>query len=93
MGSIQNVGVIPDHRGLGLGHALVQQALLGFQHVGMGIGMLEVTAENEAAVTLYESMGFRTIQVLYRDSATGETIGQEQAESQVSKWPRRLSGR
>lgn len=93
MGSIQNVGVIPDHRGLGLGRALVQQALLGFQHVGMGIGMLEVTAENEAAVTLYESMGFRTIQVLYRDSATGETIGQDQAESQVSKWPRRLSGR
>ncbi len=93
MGSIQNVGVIPEHRGLGLGRALVQQALLGFYQVGMGIGVLEVTADNEAAVGLYESMGFRTIQILYRDSATGETIEQEQAESRISKWPRRLSGR
>ena len=93
MGSIQNVGVIPEHRGLGLGRALVMQALQGFHFVGMGIGVLEVTAGNEAAVGLYESIGFRTIQVLYRDSTTGETIAQEQAESRFSKWPRRLSGR
>lgn len=92
MGSIQNVGVIPAHRGLGLGRALVQQALLGFVQVGMGISVLEVTADNDAAVRLYQSMGFRTIQVLYRDSFTGETMTEDEAESQISKWPRRLSG-
>ena len=67
-GSIQNVGVIPEHRGLGLGRALVLQALQGFVQVGMGITVLEVTADNIAAVQLYQSIGFRTIQVLYRDS-------------------------
>lgn len=74
MGAIQNVGIIPEHRGLGLGRALVQQALQGFHFAGMGIAVLEVTADNEAAVRLYESLGFRTIQILYRDSATGEKI-------------------
>ena len=90
IGSIQNVGVIPEHRGMGIGRALVQQALLGFMQMGMGITVLEVTAENNAAVQLYQSLGFRTIQILYRDHVTGETLTQEQAESQISKWSRRL---
>lgn len=93
IGSIQNVGVIPEHRGLGLGRALVQHALQGFVQVGMGITVLEVTAGNVAAVELYQSLGFRTIQVLYRDSSTGETMTEVEAESRISKWPRRLSGR
>ena len=74
MGCIQNVGVIPEHRGLGLGRALVLQALQGFVRAGMGITILEVTADNLGAVQLYQSIGFRTIQVLYRDSVTGETL-------------------
>lgn len=90
MGSIQNVGVIPEHRSLGLGRALVQQALLGFTQASMGICVLEVTADNVAAVQLYQSIGFRTIQVLYRDSVTGETLSQEEAESMISKWPQEL---
>ena len=92
MGLIQNVGVIPEHRGLGLGRALVQQALLGFVQVGMKVSVLEVTADNAAAVRLYQSLGFRTIQVLYRDSATGETMTEDEAESQISTWPRHLAG-
>ncbi len=92
MGLIQNVGVIPEHRGVGLGRALVSQALLGFVQVGMGISVLEVTANNAAAVRLYKSLGFRNIQALYRDSATGETMTEDEAESQISKWPRHLSG-
>lgn len=40
----------------------------------MGITVLEVTAGNTAAVELYQSIGFRTIQVLYRDTSTGETV-------------------
>ena len=90
IGTIQNVGVIPEHRGLGIGRALVQQALLGFSQVGMGITILEVTADNIAAVQLYQSLGFRTIEVIYRDSTTGETLSQEEAESMISKWPRQL---
>ena len=58
----------------------------------MKVSVLEVTADNAAAVRLYQSLGFRTIQVLYRDSATGETMTEDEAESQISKWPRHLSG-
>ena len=85
--------MIPEHRGLGLGRALVLQALQGFVQVGMGISVLEVTADNEAAVKLYQTMGFRTIQVLYRDSFTGETMTEDEAESQIREWPGRISER
>ena len=35
IGAIQNVGVVPDCRGLGLGRALVLQALEGFYQAGL----------------------------------------------------------
>jgi ribosomal protein S18 acetylase RimI-like enzyme len=78
IGAIQNVGVTPDHRGQGIGRALVIQALRGFIQCGMACSVLEVTAENEAAVRLYQSIGFEVIEVLYRDSKTGETVSEGQ---------------
>jgi GNAT superfamily N-acetyltransferase len=89
IGSIQNVGVAPEHRRQGLGRALVIQALRGFIQSGMGCAVLEVTAENSSAVELYRSMGFRVIQVLYRDGVTGETIPDKEVGSQISRWPPR----
>ncbi len=74
IGAIQNVGVTPEHRGQGIGRAMVIQALRGFIQCGMGWSMLEVTALNEAAVRLYRSLGFEVVEVLYRDSGTGETV-------------------
>jgi len=65
IGSIQNVGVAPRHRGLGLGRALVLRALHGFQSAKMKRVFLEVTAENIPAVRLYESLGFRISRTLY----------------------------
>uniref|UniRef100_A0A7C2NVS8 GNAT family N-acetyltransferase n=1 Tax=Schlesneria paludicola TaxID=360056 RepID=A0A7C2NVS8_9PLAN len=66
LGSIQNVGITPAHRGLGLGRALVLQALAGFQQAGLHRVSLEVTANNAAAVALYRSVGFRTTRTMYR---------------------------
>jgi ribosomal protein S18 acetylase RimI-like enzyme len=66
MGAIQNVGVIPSYRGLGLGRALVDQALAGFARAGLTRAYLEVTAENRAAVQLYRSLGFRRAKTLYK---------------------------
>ena len=66
VGTIQNVGVVPEHRGKGLGRALLLQALHSFRQLGFHRAALEVTAENEPAVRLYESLGFRTVQTLYR---------------------------
>ena len=74
IGAIQNVGVIREHRGQGLGKALILQALHGFRFSGMNYGFLEVTAGNRIAVNLYQSLGFQIIQVLHRDASTGETV-------------------
>lgn len=66
IGAIQNVGVIPSYRGLGLGRALVDRALAGFIQAGLERAYLEVTAENRAAVQLYRSLGFRRAKTLYK---------------------------
>lgn len=66
VGSIQNVGVLPLHRGCGLGRALVVKSLLGFRDLGMKYVRLEVTAANQPAVRLYESLGFRVTRATYR---------------------------
>lgn len=65
-GSIQNVGICPEHRGQGLGRALVLQALAGFQQAGLRRVFLEATAENAPAVELYRSVGFRLIRTTFR---------------------------
>src|SRR6266446_7335596 len=41
IGAIQNLGVVPAYRGLGLGRALVHQALEGFYQVGLRRAYLE----------------------------------------------------
>ncbi len=66
LGAIQNLGVTPLHRGLGLGTALLLKALEGFRHAGMGRAFLEVTARNEGAVRLYRRLGFRCRKTVYK---------------------------
>ncbi|HEX6985444.1 MAG TPA: N-acetyltransferase [Planctomycetaceae bacterium] len=74
LGAIQNVGVTPEARGLGLGRALVLKALHGFRAAGMRRVYLEVTAENTPAVELYRSVGFRVIRTMYKAGA-GTPVG------------------
>jgi GNAT superfamily N-acetyltransferase len=66
LGAIQNLGVMPLHRGRGLGRALLLRALHGFRRAGLGRAGLEVTAQNEAAVRLYRSLGFRCRKTVYK---------------------------
>ena len=80
IGAIQNVGIVPEHRGQGLGRAIVLKALEGFWHSGHATAVLEVTAENRVAVGLYRSLGFRITRVLYREAEGGRVIrGTERA--------------
>jgi GNAT superfamily N-acetyltransferase len=72
VGTIQNVGVVPEHRGCGLGRALLTKSLLGFRQLGIRQVRLEVTAANKSAVRLYESLGFLVRRTSYR-SVTRET--------------------
>jgi ribosomal protein S18 acetylase RimI-like enzyme len=66
VGSIQNIGVVPSHRGFGLGSCLIEQALAGFRGHGLRRASLEVTAENSGAVRLYQRLGFRRTKTIYK---------------------------
>ena len=67
IGAIQNVGVLPEYRRLGLGKALVYKALQGFHDVGIERVTLEVTVDNHPAVKLYEHIGFTTFNVYFKE--------------------------
>lgn len=66
LASIQNVGVSPLHRRLGLGASLVARCLAECQQLGLHRVGLEVTAENVAAVSLYKRLGFQVTRTMYR---------------------------
>lgn len=65
-GTVQNLGVVPMHRGLGLGRALLTKAIEGFRRCGALRGRLEVTSQNTAAMNLYRSAGFRKARTVYK---------------------------
>ena len=65
-GMIQNLGIVPSHRGRGLGTALLLQALHGFRRAGLQRAILEVTAQNGGAIRLYRRFGFRSRKTLYK---------------------------
>lgn len=66
LGAIQNVGVLPEHRGRGIGVALLLKALAGLAAAGARRAYLEVTARNEPAVRMYRRLGFRCTRTTYR---------------------------
>jgi len=65
-GAIQNVGVLPEFRGQGVGSALILQALHGFRRHGLALGTLEATDRNDRAIRLYRRLGFTRTRILYR---------------------------
>jgi ribosomal protein S18 acetylase RimI-like enzyme len=65
-GSIQNLGVLPQFRGHGLGASLMQRSLIGFQQRGLRRAVLEVTAQNSGAVRLYKRLGFYRAKTVYK---------------------------
>ena len=66
VGSIQNLGLAPVHRGKGIGTTLLNQALAGFKKSGIGFVRLEVTSQNLGALRLYERLGFETVRTVYK---------------------------
>ncbi|MFM7206518.1 MAG: GNAT family N-acetyltransferase [Planctomycetaceae bacterium] len=65
-GMIQNIGVVPGHRGIGLGTSLIDRCLAGFRMHGLRRVTLEVTVENAGAVRLYQRLGFRRVRTVYK---------------------------
>ncbi|HEY2838211.1 MAG TPA: GNAT family N-acetyltransferase [Pirellulales bacterium] len=66
LGAIQNLGITPEHRGLGLARALLLAALVGFRGAGLHQAYLEVTAQNENAIRLYRHVGFHKVRTVYK---------------------------
>ena len=58
---INNVAVRPDHRGLGLGEAMMRYAIAKVRAAGASFITLEVRQSNAAAVTLYKKLGFEIL--------------------------------
>jgi len=56
---VLNLAVVPDHRGQGLGRALLEAGLAAVQSRGGTEIFLEVRASNTVAQALYRSRGFR----------------------------------
>jgi ribosomal protein S18 acetylase RimI-like enzyme len=57
-GFIDDLYLIPDVRGRGLGRRAIELALMEARCCGVRVLLLEVEAENERAYRLYASMGF-----------------------------------
>jgi ribosomal protein S18 acetylase RimI-like enzyme len=66
LGAIQNLGILAEHRGRGLGHALMLKALDGFKRAGLLRAFLEVTSQNGGAIRLYRRLGFSKVRTVYK---------------------------
>ena len=60
IGWIYDILVLPEHRGRGVGEALLKHALKVSKEKGFAQTGLMVNAKNKAAWSLYEKLGFQT---------------------------------
>ena len=67
-----NVAVAPESRRRGVGRALVQEVLAYARIHGAAKTLLEVRVSNEAAIALYETLGFARFNVRKRYYDDGE---------------------
>jgi [ribosomal protein S18]-alanine N-acetyltransferase len=58
---ITNVAVAPEHRRAGIGRRIMIELLNQARDEGLLCSTLEVRASNEAAIQLYEKLGYKTV--------------------------------
>ncbi len=66
LAAVEPLGVHPEHRGIGLGGALVQEGLRRCRDVGASVAVVVTSGANAAANRLYESLGFCEKDQAYR---------------------------
>jgi GNAT superfamily N-acetyltransferase len=74
------VGVVPEHRGSGVGESLTRKLLDQAREAGAREMVLEVIVENAPAIALYEKLGFtrtRELEVLSLAAATERSEARE----------------
>jgi hypothetical protein len=82
-GGIQNLGVVPEYRGFGIGWAILLKALEGFSAAGARRAFLEVTAKNELAVRMYRRLGFRSCKTIYREVEVDENSNSTANQNEI----------
>lgn len=70
-GRIASIAVLPDSRRKGTGAKLLEECERKFLKSGLGMSSLEVDVGNDAAIALYESMGYETIGIMKDFYGTG----------------------
>ena len=85
------VGVIPAHRGAGLGELLTRSLLDSARRVGAREMVLEVIVENVPAISLYEKLGFARTRELEVLSLAADTRGATAREADVGDTLRRIA--
>lgn len=60
VGAVYGLGVLPENRGKGYGRAVLAKGVQVLKQLPIQSLMLQVAAENETALTLYQSCGFKT---------------------------------
>jgi ribosomal-protein-alanine N-acetyltransferase len=58
VGVINDVYVLPEFRGRGIGERLMVECVTKLEAEGINIARLSVLVENKAAIKLYEKLGF-----------------------------------
>ena len=64
LGGIYGLGVLPEHRGKGLGRAILLEAIKTLKAASAVEIILQVATENATALSLYKSCGFREASVM-----------------------------
>lgn len=64
-------GIIPEYRGRGLGHPLMEEAEKRLKESDVSIATLEALSENKPAISLYEKCGYKIVDDLLFLRANG----------------------
>ncbi|RKP49954.1 GNAT family N-acetyltransferase [Cohnella endophytica] len=64
-------GIAPDYRGKGIGKLLMERNLQLYREQGVDIALLEAILQNERAIKLYQSIGYRVTENLVGMQHTG----------------------
>jgi len=71
-GHVISVAVLPAYQRKGIGEALMQEAMLGMRQYKARECYLEVRMSNDAAIKLYQKLGFETSRTVHSYYADGE---------------------